>query len=70
MNVTDMESNEFRKLFSIASTGGRNTKEDWWHKNTWNPHGDFILHTSQRCFGMLPSPIRKAAGFKVKKAYV
>lgn len=26
------------------------------------PYGDFILHTSQRCFGMLPLSVIKVAG--------
>lgn len=65
-----MEQNVVGELFSKASAWCRNSEEKWKEETVGNSHDDFILHTSQQCFGMLPPAIRKAAGFRAKKAYV
>ena len=62
--------NPEREIHSITGQKSGDPKARRRSEEAWHTHGDFILHTSQRCFGMLPPAIRKAAGFRVKKTYV
>ena len=51
------------KIYPFTSQAGGDSEAGRRDKKAWYPHGDFILHTSQRCFGMLSPLCMKTAGY-------
>ena len=48
-----------RKVYSVSGQEGGNPEAGRGYPETWDTHGDFILHTSQRCFLKLTSVTRQ-----------
>ena len=55
--------NPEREIHSITGQKSGDPKARRRSEEAWHTHGDFILHTSQRCFGMLPPLGVKTAGY-------